>query len=40
VLEITLDGVPLLIVNAQLDKMGGHPQLQFTVVAIAVPEAW
>lgn len=29
----------LLVVNGQLDKMGGRPQLPFTVVAIAVPGA-
>jgi superoxide dismutase, Cu-Zn family len=30
----------LLVVNGQLDKMGGHPRLPFTVVAVAIPEAW
>jgi sugar lactone lactonase YvrE len=37
---VTLSGRRLLVVNSQLDKMGGHPQLPFTVVAIAIPEAW
>lgn len=30
----------LLVVNGQLDKMGGRPKLPFTVVAIAIPETW
>jgi superoxide dismutase, Cu-Zn family len=30
----------LLVVNGQLDKMGGGPKLPFTVVAIAIPETW
>jgi Cu-Zn family superoxide dismutase len=29
----------LLVVNAQLDKMGGSPRRPFTVIAIAAPEA-
>lgn len=32
-------GNQLLVVNAQLDKIGGTPQLPFTVVALAVPQA-
>ena len=30
----------LLVVNSQLDKMGGRPRLPFTVVAVAIPETW
>jgi sugar lactone lactonase YvrE len=32
---VAVRGDDLLVVNAQLDKMGGAPQLPFTVVAIA-----
>ena len=28
----------LLVVNSQLDKMGGQPRLPFTIAAIAIPE--
>jgi hypothetical protein len=30
----------LLVVNGQLNEMGGRPRLPFTVVAIAIPETW
>ena len=30
----------LLVVNGQLDKMGGRPRLPFTVVALAIPGTW
>ena len=30
----------LLVVNSQLDKMGGAPELPFTVVAIEQPDGW
>jgi hypothetical protein len=29
----------LLVVNGQLDRMGGTPRLPFTVVAIDTPDA-
>ena len=48
--DLTAAGVPwppglnlncgLLVVNGQLDKMGGRPRLPFTVVAVAVPDTW
>ena len=38
VLETTLDGGPLLVASAQLDKMGGRPRLPFTVVAVDARE--
>lgn len=33
-------GGKLLVVNGQLDKMGGRPRLPFTVVTVAIPETW
>ena len=35
---VAVSGGRLLVVNGQLDKMGGHPRLPFTVVAVAIPE--
>jgi superoxide dismutase, Cu-Zn family len=32
-------GSELLVVNGQLDRMGGRPRLPFTVLAVALPEA-
>jgi superoxide dismutase, Cu-Zn family len=37
---VAVSGGRLLVVNSQLDKMGGHPRLPFTVVAVAIPETW
>lgn len=37
---VAVSGGRLLVVNGQLDKMGGHPRLPFTVAAIAIPETW
>jgi superoxide dismutase, Cu-Zn family len=37
---VALGGGRLLVVNSQLNAMGGQPGLPFTVVAVAVPEAW
>jgi Cu-Zn family superoxide dismutase len=37
---IAVSGGRLLVVNSQLDKMGGHPRLPFTVVTVAIPETW
>jgi sugar lactone lactonase YvrE len=37
---VAVSGGRLLVVNSQLDKMGGHPRLPFTVVAVAIPESW
>jgi hypothetical protein len=37
---VALGGRRLLVVNSQLNAMGGQPGLPFTVVSIAVPEAW
>lgn len=35
--SIVVSGDRLLVLNAQLDKMGGDPELPFTVVAVARP---
>jgi superoxide dismutase, Cu-Zn family len=35
---VAVSGRRLLVVNSQLDKMGGHPRLPFTVAAVAIPE--
>ena len=35
---VAVSGGRLLVVNGQLDKMGGHPRLPFTVIAVAIPE--
>jgi sugar lactone lactonase YvrE len=37
---VAVSGGRLLVVNGQLDKMGGHPRLPFTVIAVAIPETW
>jgi predicted MFS family arabinose efflux permease/sugar lactone lactonase YvrE len=37
---VAVSGDRLLVVNGQLDKMGGRPQLPFTVLALAIPETW
>lgn len=37
---VALGSGRLLVVNSQLNAMGGQPRLPFTVAAIAVPEAW
>jgi hypothetical protein len=34
---VAVRGDELLVVNGQLDKMGGSPALPFTVVAVALP---
>jgi len=36
---VAVSGSRLLVVNAQLDAMGGHPRLPFTVVEVAAPAA-
>jgi superoxide dismutase, Cu-Zn family len=36
---VAVSGRRLLVVNGQLDKMGGQPRLPFTVAAVAIPEA-
>jgi len=37
---VAVSGGRLLVVNGQLDKMGGRPRLPFTVLAVAIPETW
>jgi superoxide dismutase, Cu-Zn family len=37
---VAVSGGRLLVVNSQLDQMGGHPRLPFTVAAVAIPETW
>ena len=37
---VAVSGRRLLVTNSQLDKMGDHPRLPFTVVAVAIPETW
>jgi sugar lactone lactonase YvrE len=37
---VAVRGSELLVVNGQLDRMGGRPRLPFTVLAVALPEAW
>jgi superoxide dismutase, Cu-Zn family len=37
---VAVSGGRLLVVNGQLDKMGGQPRLPFTVLAVALPETW
>jgi sugar lactone lactonase YvrE len=37
---VAVSGGRLLVVNGQLDQMGGHPRLPFTVAAVAIPETW
>jgi superoxide dismutase, Cu-Zn family len=37
---VAVSGGRLLVVNGQLDRMGGRPRLPFTVVAVAIPEKW
>jgi hypothetical protein len=39
VASLALSRDRLLVVNGRLDKMGGRPQLPFTVIAIDIPEA-
>lgn len=36
---VAVHGEDLLVVNAQLDRMGGAPQIPFTAIAIPVPPA-
>jgi hypothetical protein len=36
---VALDEERLLVVNAQLDQMGGAPRRPFTVIAIAAPDS-
>jgi hypothetical protein len=37
---VAVSGGRLLVVNGQLDKMGGRPRLPFTVLALAIPGTW
>jgi Cu-Zn family superoxide dismutase len=37
---VAVSGDRLLVVNSQLDQMGGHPRLPFTVAVVAIPETW
>jgi sugar lactone lactonase YvrE len=37
---VAVSGRRLLVVNGQLDQMGGQPRLPFTVAVVAIPEAW
>ncbi len=37
---VAVSGGRLLVVNSQLDRMGGRPRVPFTVVAVAIPETW
>ncbi|MGN6174200.1 MAG: hypothetical protein ACTHPS_14850 [Streptosporangiaceae bacterium] len=37
---VAVSGGRLLVVNGQLDQMGGQPRLPFTVAVVAIPETW